>query len=82
MIFPRFILDPSLGIYTDRARGPFLQAVANGVTLNMLGLIALAAIARGRLRGALAAIFLAALPLAILATKTRSVWISFAGSWF
>ncbi len=80
LICPRFILDPSLGIHTDRARGPFLQAVANGVTLNMLGLIALAAIARGRLRGVLASIFLVALPLAILATKTRSVWVSFAGS--
>ena len=30
-IFPSFILDPSLGFHADRARGPFLQAVANGV---------------------------------------------------
>ena len=28
LIFPRFILDESLGIHVDRARGPFLQAVA------------------------------------------------------
>jgi hypothetical protein len=32
LIFPRYILDESLGIHVDRARGPFLQAVANGVT--------------------------------------------------
>ncbi len=77
LIFPRYILDPNLGIHFDRARGPFLQAVANGVTLNMLGVVALAAIARGRLRGLGSALMLIALPFAILATKTRAVWVSF-----
>ena len=80
LIFPRYILDAGLGIHADRARGPFLQAVANGVTLNMLGLVALNAYRRGRLRGALALGFLAVLPLAVLATKTRAVWLSFAGA--
>ena len=77
-IFPAFILDESLGIHADRARGPFLQAVANGVTLNLLGLIALNAFRRERLRGGLAFLLLASLPVAILATKTRAVWLSFA----
>ena len=77
LIFPSFILDESLGIHADRARGPFLQAVANGVTLNMLGLIALDAFRRGRLRGIRAIALLVALPLAILATMTRAVWLSF-----
>ena len=77
LIFPSFILDESLGIHADRARGPFLQAVANGVTLNMLGLIALDAFRRGRLRGIWAIALLGALPLAILATMTRAVWLSF-----
>jgi len=80
LIFPRYILDANLGIHADRARGPFLQAVANGVTLNILGLVALNAFRRGRLRGAVALVFAAALPLAVLATKTRAVWLSFAGS--
>jgi len=78
-IFPRFILDESLGIHADRARGPFLQAVANGVTLNMLGLIALDSFRRRRLKGLPALLLLAALPLAILATQTRAVWLAFAG---
>jgi len=78
LIFPRYILDESLGYHADRARGPFLQAVANGVTLNLLGLIALNAFRRKRLRGVLALLFLAALPSAIVATKTRAVWLSFA----
>src|SRR5580700_4611891 len=79
-IFPRYILDESLGYHADRARGPFLQAVANGVTLNLLGLVALNSFRRKQLRGVLALLFLVALPLAIVATKTRAVWLSFAGS--
>jgi O-antigen ligase len=77
-IFPRYILDEGLGYHADRARGPFLQAVANGVALNLLGLVALNSFRRKRLRGVLAILFLVALPLAILATKTRAVWLSFA----
>lgn len=80
IIFPTYILDESLGMHADRARGPFLQAVANGVTLNLLGLMALNAFRRGRIRSLPALLLLAILPLAILATKTRSVWLSFAGS--
>src|SRR5271156_6242912 len=80
LIFPRFILDESLGYHVDRARGPLLQAVANGVSLNLLGLLALHAVLRGRIRGLKAAVLLASLPVAILATMTRAVWLSFAAS--
>ncbi|MGA9509890.1 MAG: O-antigen ligase family protein [Candidatus Sulfotelmatobacter sp.] len=76
-IFPRFILDESLGYHADRARGPLLQAVANGVSLNLLGLLALHAILRGRIRGLKAGILVASLPFAILATMTRAVWLCF-----
>jgi O-antigen ligase len=78
LIFPRYILDEGLGYHADRARGPFLQAVANGVALNLLGLVALNSFRRKRLRGVMALLFLVALPLAIVATKTRAVWLSFA----
>jgi putative inorganic carbon (HCO3(-)) transporter len=80
LIFPRFILDESLGYHADRARGPLLQAVANGVSLNLLGILALHAFLRRRIRGLTAALVLASLPLAILATMTRAVWLSFAVS--
>ncbi len=79
-IFPRYILDQGIGIHADRARGPFLQAVANGVALNLLGVVALNSFRRKRLRGMLALFFMVALPFAIVATKTRAVWLSFAGS--
>jgi putative inorganic carbon (hco3(-)) transporter len=80
LIFPRFILDESLGYHVDRARGPLLQAVANGVSLNLLGVVALHAFFRRRIRGLKAAVLLASLPVAILATMTRAVWLSFAVS--
>src|SRR5580698_8327162 len=77
LIFPRFILDESLGHQADRARGPLLQAVANGVSLNLLGLLALHSYRRGAVRGLKAAVLLASVPIAILATMTRAVWLSF-----
>lgn len=78
LVFPKFILNPDLGIHAERARGPFLQAVPNGVTLNLLGLLAIDRYRVGRFRGVWAFVLLPCLPLAILATKTRSVWLSFA----
>ena len=76
LIVPRFIMDEGIGIHVDRARGPFLQAVANGLCLNLLGLAALDSFRRRKLRGILAAIPFLAVPLALLATKTRAVWIA------
>jgi putative inorganic carbon (HCO3(-)) transporter len=80
LIFPRFILDESLGFHADRARGPLLQAVANGVSLNVLGLLALHAYRRGSARGMKMAVLLASVPVAILATMTRAIWLGFAGT--
>jgi O-antigen ligase len=77
LIFPRFILDESLGFHPDRARGPFLQAVANGVSLNILGILVLAFSSRSK---PFVRLLWLALPLAVLATMTRAVWISFAVS--
>lgn len=76
LIFPRFILDESIGIHADRARGPFLQAVANGVSLNLLGLLALHSFDRQRIRGLLGAGLLISVPFALLATRTRAVWLA------
>ena len=76
LIFPRFILDESIGIHIDRARGPFLQAVANGVCLNILALVAVHSFRRRRVRGVVGIALLLLVPLAILATKTRAVWLS------
>jgi len=75
LIFPRFILDESLGFHPDRARGPFLQAVANGVSLNLLGILLLVLPQK---TNKFVWLLWFALPAAVLATMTRAVWISFA----
>ena len=80
LVFPKFILDPNLGYHAERARGPFLQAAANGVSLNMLVLLVLHGYRRGSLRSAKTLVVLGSVPIAILATMTRSVWLSFVGS--
>lgn len=77
LIFPSFILDESLGHHVNRARGPFLQAVANGVALNLLGLLA---VVLSEKRRKLILLLWLVLPVAVLATMTRAVWISFAAS--
>lgn len=74
LIFPHFILDEGLGFHVDRARGPFLQAVANGVSLNLLGILALAVSDK---RKTVVLLLWLVLPLAVLATMTRAVWIAF-----
>lgn len=76
LIFPRFILDEGLGIHADRARGPLLQAVANGVCLSILGLIAVDSFRRKVIRGILSPLLFMLVPLALLATKTRAVWLA------
>jgi len=80
LVFPQFILDAGLGYHAERARGPFLQPVANGVSLNLLGLLVWHAYGRGSVRGLKAILLLVSVPIAILATLTRAVWLAFAGS--
>ena len=77
LIFPRFILDEGVEMHADRARGPFLQAVANGVSVNLLGLVAVDLYRRKRLGRIVALALLVAMPIAVFATMTRSVWLSF-----
>ncbi len=75
LIFPRVILDETVGFHADRARGPFLQAVANGLSLNLLGLLAVTV--SGQVKRCVVMVLWLCLPWAILATMTRSVWIGF-----
>lgn len=77
LVVPSYILDPQYGIHADRARGPFVEAVANGVALFACAVAA--GVARHvwtdrRARGAataVAVLCLAAIPV----TYTRAVWI-------
>ncbi|MCW2992392.1 MAG: O-antigen ligase family protein [Solirubrobacterales bacterium] len=78
LVFPNYILDPQFGLHTNRARGPFLEAV--GMGLGLIAGMAAAAIALGRWRDPIARGFawltLLITPAGIALTYTRSVWLA------
>lgn len=77
LIFPSYIADPAQGIHQDRARGPFLDAGANGVAMYMCavaGVIAFVKWTHPRWR--IFALVVAGLCLlGVLLTLTRAVWL-------
>jgi putative inorganic carbon (hco3(-)) transporter len=78
LVFPRYIVDPTVGIHADRARGPFVEAVANGLALFACGVAAALALARWRDRAArlAACAVLVLCAVGIELTLTRAVWIA------
>ena len=77
LIVPRYISDSSLGLHYGRARGPFLEAVADGLALGMCGIAAGMGLALWRSRHVRSAcwICLAVCSAGIVFTLTRAVWI-------
>lgn len=77
LVFPQYIVDPAIGIHADRARGPFVESVANGLALFECG-VAAAFLWRTELDSRMrmgAALVVAACSLSIVLTLTRSIWI-------
>jgi putative inorganic carbon (HCO3(-)) transporter len=82
LVFPAYILDPSVGIHADRARGPYAEAVNNGIMLVFSGALggvtaALARRTRWRVVG-IAAVVLTAIGCTL--TLTRAIWFAAAGA--
>ena len=78
LVFPKYINDPSVGIHADRARGPFVQAVAMGLGLFVCGAAATLGIARWHRRPWLragCAIVAALCALGMVFTLTRAIWL-------
>lgn len=78
LVFPHYILDPSVGIHAERVRGPFAQAVAMGLGLFLCGAAAVIGTARWRTRpwlraGCVAVATLCALGMVF--TLTRAIWL-------
>jgi putative inorganic carbon (hco3(-)) transporter len=77
LLLPRYIDDPTVGIHFDRARGPFAEAVGNGLVLYACALAGVIAALQWRtpvlrrLALAVAALCL----LGTLLTVTRAVWL-------
>jgi O-antigen ligase len=77
LIVPDYINDPSVGTHAGRARGPFVEAVANGLALYACAVAAAIAFAswRGPLLRALAACVAVLCLVGVQATVTRAVWL-------
>jgi len=76
LVYPRFILDPNVGIQFGRARGPFTESEADG--LAMVQCAFAAALAATRLPGKWKPVSILTVGLCsigVLLTLTRSVWV-------
>jgi putative inorganic carbon (HCO3(-)) transporter len=76
LVFPRYIIDPNVGLQYGRARGPFIESEADGLAMCFCGMAAAFAFVRlphrWRLVSALTALLCA---FGVLLSLTRSVWI-------
>lgn len=77
-VWPKYILDPHVGITFGRGRGPFTESASEGQVLVCCGAAAAIALGiwRGRTARALAWLVLALCIAGIPLTYTRSVWIA------
>jgi putative inorganic carbon (HCO3(-)) transporter len=77
LIWPQYIIDPSIGIHVGRGRGPFLEAVTNGLALFTCAVVCAIAVHTWQGRGArfvAGAVGMLCLVGAFLSLQ-RSVWI-------
>jgi O-antigen ligase len=77
LIFPKYIVDPHYGIHVGRGRGPFVEAVTNGLALFTCAVVC--AIAVAQWRGPAARVVAGGIGLLCLVgsflSLERSVWI-------
>ncbi|MBV9213184.1 MAG: O-antigen ligase family protein [Actinobacteria bacterium] len=78
LVFPSYIMNPSVGVHFGRVRGPFVDAGADGLALFMCTVaaaVAFVAWTRTWHRMVAAGVLVLA-PLGLLATVTRGVWLA------
>lgn len=78
LVFPKYISDPNVGLHFGRARGPFVEAVADGLSLYMCGVAAAIGLTVWKKRWVQSACILVIglAGLGILLTVTRAVWVA------
>ncbi len=77
LVWPSYISDPSVGIHLSRARGPYVEAVANGLMLTMSAALAGITAARDTSRRwrFVGAIVVPLCLVGVLLTLTRAIWV-------
>jgi hypothetical protein len=76
LVFPRYIMNPDVGILFGRARGPFAGAEPDGMVMAACLFVAAHLVPRSRAGWRIAsALCVLACSVGILLTLTRSVWI-------
>lgn len=78
LVIPSYINNPNLGIHFGRARGPFLEAVANGLCIFMCDVAAAIGFVTWRNKWSRVACAVAILPgpVALIMTFTRTNWLA------
>lgn len=78
LVWPKYILDPTVGLHFDRVRGPFVEAVAMGLALYACAVAAGVALAIWRTRRSrlFALAVLGVDVLGTIFTLTRAVWLA------
>ena len=78
LVVPDYISDPNVGTHSDRARGPFAEAAANGLVLYacLLASVIAALTWRDRRWKEVAIVVAGLCSLGILLTVTRAAWIA------
>jgi O-antigen ligase len=77
LTFPSYISDPTLGLHFGRARGPFLESAADGLSLYMCAVAAAVGLRTWRSPGAriVCTAVMLVCGFGVLFTLTRAVWI-------
>jgi O-antigen ligase len=78
LVLPSYIRNPNIGLHYGRARGPFLESAADGLSLYMCGVAAVLGMRVWQSRGArIACAVVAGLcGLGVIFTLTRAVWVA------
>lgn len=76
LVFPRYILDPSVGLHAGRARGPFAEAAANGLAMYACAVAAAVLLAARPRHPGLPVAVIGLCGVGIVFTLTRQVWLA------
>jgi O-antigen ligase len=78
LVFPSYITDRAVGLHFGRARGPFVEAVADGLSLYMCAVAAAIGLTVWRTRWirVCCMVVIALAAVGVLLTLTRAVWIA------